>query len=261
MAQRGAYVANALLIPLHDQKGQLQVRAGWGGGYGLEVSYSLTNHIALFSTAKLDWGARNHTTFLGSTYVQHNNNRLLQSGIGYFKQFDRRYLNRMELYTGVGASSIDNYWYYAGGSGSKEFTRARYRTAFSQFNVGKKGRRSDIAFGARLAYSRYLDFAYYDNHPNMRYIRYRYEQVRVMTLEPAVSYGYRWKKFKAAVQGGVALPLATSKANLVAVHTTDAGATVQSIQEKPPLGALLGQISLQYRFDLGKKDKPAIETN
>ena len=261
MAQRGAYIANALLTPLHDQRGQLQVRAGWGGGYGLDVSYSVTNHIALFSSAKLDGGTRNHTTILGSTYVQHNNNHVLQGGLGYFKQFDRRYLNRVEMYTGAGTSSVDNSWYYTRLSDSKEFTRARYWTAFSQINLGKRGRSSDIIFGMRLAYSHYQDFAYYDNHPNVRYIRYRYEQVRVITLEPAVSYGYRWRGFKAAVQGGVALPLATSEANLVAVHTTDAGSIVRSMKESPSLGALLGQISLQYRFDLNKKDKPSSEAD
>lgn len=254
LAQRDYYIPKGLLMPLHDQQGQVQLAAGWGGGYGVELSYAATKHVALFSTATLDRGTRYHTTLLGSRYKQYNNNYVLQGGVGYFNALNHSRINRIEAYAGAGVGSVDNSWYYLRLPESTEFTRARYWTAFSQFNLGHRGRTSDLIFGMRLAYSIYHTLAYYDNHPNVQYIRYRGEGLQGLTLEPAVSYGYRWKGFKAAIQGGVAVSVLAPTTTLIATHALDAGPVVTSTREKMPLGALLGRISLQYQFKPRKEN-------
>ncbi|MBC6609670.1 hypothetical protein H8B15_01970 [Hymenobacter sp. BT507] len=251
-AQRDYYIPKALLTPLHDQKGQLQIAAGWGGGANLQVSYAATNHLAVFSTVALDPFTHTRTT-LFSRYKQNNNNYVLQGGAGYFGRLNYRRLNRIEVYTGVGIQDINSSWYFVSLSESEEYTRARYWTAFSQLNIGKTWAKGELVFGLRLAYSRYLDFSYYDDHPNSRAYQYRYEQLQGVTLEPAVSYGYHWKRFKLTAQGGIAAPVFVPQARLHTTQRTDTTPLLTVGQEQVPLAALLGRISLHYQF--GPKTK------
>lgn len=249
-AQRGYYTPKALLLPLHEEKKQLQVAAGWGGGYGVEVSYAATTHLAFFSTATFDQRTYTRTQLFGSRYKQHNDNYSWQGGVGYFSHIEHRRLNRMEWYAGAGITGVTNSRYSIDFPDNEEYIKARYWTTFSQLNIGKKGVKKEIVFGVRLAYSRYLDFTYYEAQP----YQYRYENLQGITLEPAISYAYRWKRFKAAMQGGFAVPLFAPKAYVYTTSLAAAAPTVTIMREQMPFGALLGRISLQYRFNLRKEE-------
>lgn len=251
-AQRGYYIPKALPIPLHEQKQQVQVAAGWGGGYGLDVSYAATNHLAFFSTATLDQRTYTRTRLFGGLYKQYNDNFALQGGVGYFSQTKYRRLNWVEWYAGAGVTNVNNSQHSVDFPEDEECIKARYWTTFSQLNIGKKGVKGELVFGVRLAYSRYLDFTYYDAY--QRGLSYQYENLQGITLEPVISYGYRWKGFKAAIQGGFAAPLFAPKARLRTTQPTAATPVITVLREQMPLAALIGRISLHYRLDLRKKE-------
>lgn len=253
LAQRDYYTPKALLIPLHDQKNQLHVSLGRGGGYDLNLCYSLTEHFAVFSTANLDYTVHRRVTILGSRFNILKDDHVVKAGIGYFSKIDKPLASVIEAYLGVGTSKIDNYWYFKGYTDG-EFTKARYRSFFGQFNAGKKMRLGEIALGIRVAYSKYSDFVYYSDHPNTYYITYRYVDLEGVSVDPVVSYScYIWKGLKLNAQAGVAIPLYSPPASFITTHTTNDGVTVLVHEESPGLSSLIGRLSVQYNFDFGKK--------
>lgn len=53
-SQREYYTPKALIIPVHTQSEQLHLSLGRGGGYDANLSYALTKHLAVFTTAALN---------------------------------------------------------------------------------------------------------------------------------------------------------------------------------------------------------------
>ena len=249
-AQRDFYTPKSLIIPLHDQKNQLHVSVGGGGGYDLNISYAFTDKFALFHTATFDNGSKRRITILGDRYNVDRNDYVLKGGLGYFFKAKKKEFSIMEVYAGAGLSNIDNYWYYTGETDG-EFTQARYWTVFGQFNSGKKIRRSELALGLRLAYSQYTNFRFYSNHPNMSYIKCSYENPGGLTVDPVASYSYVLKGFKLNAQVGWAIPLSFS--SVQQTSTDDYSGTVVSSEAKFFLWSVLGRLSVQYNFNLGNR--------
>lgn len=136
-AQRDFYTPKSLIMPLHDWKNQLHVSVGRGGGYDVNISYALTDKVALFHTATLDNGTKSRTTIFRDRYYNDRNDYVWRGGAGYYFKAENKAFPLIEVYGGAGFSKIDNYWYFAGETDG-EFTEAKYWTAFGQFNAVRK---------------------------------------------------------------------------------------------------------------------------
>lgn len=250
LAQREFYTPKSLIIPLHDQKNQLHISVGRGGGYDLNLSYAFTDKFALFHTATFDNASKKRISILGDRYNVDRNDYVLKGGLGYFSKTKNGTGSIIEAYAGAGVSKIDNYWYFVGDTDG-ELTQAKYWTVFGQFNYGKKMMRSDLAFGLRLAYSGYTDFRFYGNHPNTSDIKSNYENLRALTADPVVSYSYNLKRFKLNAQAGWVIPLGF--ASVQQTNTYHYSGTVTGSDEKVNLWSVLGRLSVQYNLNLGKQ--------
>lgn len=71
-------------MPLHDQKNQLHVSAGMGGGYDLNLSFAFTDKLAIFHTSTFDIGPKVRSTILGDRYYVWKNDYVFKDGLGYF---------------------------------------------------------------------------------------------------------------------------------------------------------------------------------
>lgn len=251
LAQREFYTPKSLLMPLHDQRNQLHVSAGMGGGYDLNLSYAFTDKFAIFHTATFAHGSKKRISLLGDRYNVEKNDYVLKGGLGYFSKPDDGLFSMVETYVGAGVSKIDNYWYFAGDSDG-EFTQASYWSVFGQFNAGNKAGRSEVAFGVRLAYSQYMDFDFYGNHPNTSSMKSSFENLSGFSLDPVASYSHKLKGFKLNAQVGWAIPVSFGSVTKSTLHTSDIGATVVTSEENVHLGSFLGRLSVQYNLNLGK---------
>lgn len=178
---------------------------------------------------------------------------VFNAGLGYFSKIDNPLVTIIEAYIGAGTSKVDNYWHFPGNTHG-EYTKAQYRTAFVQLNAGKKVSFGELAFGIRVAYSKYSDFGFYSSHPNTRYITKRYEGLEGMSADPAVSYSYLWKGFKLNAQVGGAIPVFFPSTKFITTHSLNDGDIVFENEERNPrLYSLIGRICVQYNLNLGKK--------
>ena len=64
-AQKEYYIPKPLIIPSHDEKQQLYTSIGRGSGYNLHISYSVTNHFAIFTTGVLDQDTKKENKLVG----------------------------------------------------------------------------------------------------------------------------------------------------------------------------------------------------
>lgn len=247
LAQREFYTPKSLIIPLHDQKNQLHVSAGVGGGYDLNLSYAFTDKLALFHTATWVNGSKKRRSIVWDRYNVEKDDYVLKGGLGYFSKTKNGLGSIIEAYVGAGVSKIDNYWYFTGETDG-EFTQAKYWSIFGQFNIGKRINRSEFAFGLRLNYSQYTDFSFYSNHPYSLGLKSQYDNVRGLSADPVASYSYVFKSFKLNAQAGWAFPL--SRASVQKTDRYDFDGTVVSSEEDVLLWSLLGRLSVQYNLNL-----------
>lgn len=252
-AQRDFYTPKSLIIPLHDEEKQLFASLGRGGGFDLNLSYTFTSKLALFSTATIDVGNKKRSTLMGSKYNIHKDDYTLKGGLGYFTKLDNRLWTNFEAFVGVGTSKIDNYWHFTNNMESIEYTQANYWSAFAQLNAGRKKLNSDYAIGLRFTYSNYTDFRFFDDHPNLNYIKSSYKNLHGLSADPVMSYSYNLKKIKINAQAGLAFPITKPSITQIDTHTTYDGTTPiitqVSSEEKVFLVNVLGRLSIQYTLD------------
>lgn len=256
LAQKEFYTPKSLIIPLHDKENQLHVSVGKGGGYDLNLSYALTDKLAIFSAATFDTDTKKRVSILSDKYNVERNDLVLKGGFGYLFKEANPYFPIIEAFVGAGASRIDNYWYFKGDD-SGEVTNARYWTAFGQLNAGNKIGRSEYGVGIRLAYSHYTDFDFYDTHPYNSARKSSYENLKGLTADPVVSYSYNLYGIKLNAQVGLAVPVFTSSANRIDTQTTFEGTseirTINKSKEDVYLFSVLGRLSVQYNLNFNKQ--------
>lgn len=248
LAQGDFYTPKSLIIPLHDQKNQLHVSLGRGGGYDLNLSYAFLKHFAVFNTVTIDNEIKKRITIMGDRYNVDRNDYVVKGGLGYFSRTETAKLSIFEAYVGGGLSKIDNYWYFKDDDDG-DLTQAKYWTVFGQINGGKKIKRSEYAMGLRIAYSEYTDISFYSNHPNSSYTRSSYNNLKGFSVDPVISYSYILNGFKLNAQAGLAVPGDLGSTSRIDSHTT----TVIRSEENVPLWAILGRLSVQYNINFNKQ--------
>lgn len=83
LAQKEYYTPKSLIMPLHDQKNQLHVSAGMGGGYDLNLSFAFTDKLAIFHTSTFDIGPKVRSTILGDRYYVWKNDYVFKGGLSW----------------------------------------------------------------------------------------------------------------------------------------------------------------------------------
>lgn len=254
LAQKSSYTPKALLIPLHDQKKQFHFSLGRGGGYDFNVSYAFTNRLAIFSTVVLDNDTKKRISIFGDRYNVDRNDFVFKGGLGYFTKTVNPLFPLLEAYLGAGTSKIDNYWYYTGNTYGN-ITQARYRSIFGQFNAGKRMLKSNYGIGLRLTYSEYTDFIFYDT--NNTSVKSRYENLRGLTADPAISGGYNLYGFSINAQLGAAFPLFNMLIDRTDTHTyvgaPHLNTTINSKGDKAQFFSFIGRLSVQYNLNLDRQ--------
>ena len=158
-AQKEYYIPKALIIPIHDQKNQLHISAGRGGGYDLNLSYTVTNHLALFTAGTYDRGTKKRLMLLGGHNNIKKDDRVLKAGLGLFYKCGPHGI--LETYAGAGYYSVKNYWYFDieyPGDG----TWANFWNVFSQINISAEGAKHEWTAALRLSYNKYTKFEFFD---------------------------------------------------------------------------------------------------
>lgn len=248
--QKEFYIPKALLIPLHSQKQQLNVSLGYGGGVDLNCSYSFTNHFAGFITGNLNLATYKRSTIgFGDEYKIVKNDYNATLGIGYFNKGEVAFI---ETYLGAGINRVNNHWSFIDNSDGAEYTKAHYWNVFSQVNIGRKGKEIEYGVAGRLSYSKYSNMKFYDTHPNMSDVTRRYEELKILSLEPALFFGFEIKKIVIDTQIGLVLPLNTGKFNQI---NSFANQSVTNEMKDVREFSLFGRVSLRYYFNFSKDDK------
>jgi hypothetical protein len=256
-AQNHYYIPKSLIIPVHTQKQELHVSLGSGGGYEANVSYALANHLAVFTSGTFKKGTIRRSGLTGDRLKYHKDDYVLKGGIGYFRATNHSFINFVESYLGVGNYKVDNYRYFVDQiSLGESFTQARFWNAFWQVQATNKTPKSERTAALRLSYSRYSDLQFWDNHPNVRFIKSRYEGLWGVSLDPVVGYSYLLHGFKLNLQAGLSIPL-----TWVQVAEIDTFVYPNQPTEMRPdngitkmgLGTVLGKISIQRNFVFTRK--------
>lgn len=254
LAQKEFYTPKSLLIPLHDQKNQLHLSLGRGGGYDVNLSYAFTDRLALFSAATFDNDKKKRISIIGDRYDVKRSDYAIKGGLGYFAKADNPEFPILEAYLGAGITRVDNYWHFKGDPDG-EVTQARYWSVFGQLNAGKRVSQSEYGLGLRLTYSQYMDFSFYDTYSP--FTRSSYKNLGGLTADPAISAGYHLYGVSINAQVGVAIPLIAPSVERTDTHTTYEGtaesSTVINSEEKVRLFSFIGRLSLQYTLNFNKQ--------
>ncbi|SIT92548.1 hypothetical protein [Pontibacter indicus] len=256
LAQKEFYTPKSLFIPLHDQKNQLHMSFGRGGGYDVTLSYAFTNKLALFTAATFDKGTKKRISIIGDRYDVDRNDYTFKGGLGYFSRTDNNEFPLLEAYVGAGITEVDNYWHFKGDADG-EVTQARYWSVFGQINAGKRLTKSEYGLGLRLTYAQYTDFNFRNTHPNASATQSNYQNLRGLTADPAISAGYTLYGVNINAQIGVAIPLFAPSVERTDTHISYEGSTetktFRSSEDKIHLYALIGRLSVQYKLNFNQK--------
>lgn len=254
LAQKEFYTPKSLVIPLHDQKNQLHISFGRGGGYDFNLSYAFTDKLALFSAATFDHDTKKRISIIGDRYDVDRNDYAIKGGLGYFIRTGNPEFPIVEAYVGTGITKIDNYWHFEGDTDG-EATQAHYWSVFGQFNAGKRVSESEYGLGIRFTYTQYTDFSFYDTYFSST--KSSYKKLRGLTADPAISAGYTLYGININAQLGVAIPLLAPSAERTDTHTTYEGTaetkTFIKSEEKIRLYSFIGRLSLQYKLNFNRK--------
>jgi len=245
-AQKEFYIPKALITPVHDQKNQCHISAGRGGGWDLNMSFSMSHHFALFTSGTFDKGTKKRVTLFGDRYNLKKDDYALKAGLGWFHKTDKKRFSRVfEVYGGVGSYRVRSYGYFIDYSESIDSTIADFRNVFLQINISRIEKKQELTFAMRLAYSKYLrmEFFSYNLYTNASDPKSEYSPLWGVTADPAIAYSYKISELKFNAQFGLSLPLTRAKI----IHP--AGYDYVS------LATILGRIAVQYNFNFSKKNK------
>jgi hypothetical protein len=245
-SQKEFYIPKALITPVHDQKNQLHVSAGRGGGWDLNLSYSVSNHLALFTSGTFDNGTKKRISLFGDRYNLKKDDHALKAGVGFFyRPVKMRYYNVVEAYGGMGVYRVRNYSYFIDDYESIDSTIADFWNIFLQINVCRKEKKQELTLALRLAYNKYTNMESFTYHSstNTSDPRDEYKNLWGITADPVVAYSYKAKELKFNVQLGLSLPL------------TRARITQPARYDRVGLATILGRIAVQYNFNFSKKNK------
>jgi len=247
-AQKEYYIPKALIIPFHDQKNQLHVSAGRGGGYDINLSYSISNHFAVFTAGVLDKDTKKRRSLFGDRLNIQKDDHVAKAGFGYFFKVNKRLYNIIETYAGIGFYKVENYRYFID-SRVGDSTIANFWNIFWQINICRKEKKQELAFALRFAYSRYDSINFFSTDWNVRYPTSSYKNLGGISADPAISYSYKLYKFKFNVQCGLSLPLFWVKATKV---DRDFNQSVRTYKQQVAPAAILGRLSIQYGLSLAR---------
>lgn len=249
-AQKGFFIPNPLVIPVHTQANQLHVSLGIGRGYNLNASYAVTDHLALFASGSLNKGTSKRRGLIGgSRFNLETDDHTVTGGLGYFSAQNPASGLTIETYLGAGKYKANNYWYFVKYGGTETATQAEYWNVFGQLDILTVKRKSEAGIAVKLAYNRYNYFQFYDFNGDPQ-ARNRYENVWSINMEPVGSYSYKWRKLKLNAQVGISFPLLTDYVRWYVMDpATQEERLIDSAEVNSGLGALIGSISLQYNFN------------
>ncbi|TMI77739.1 MAG: hypothetical protein E6H10_18440 [Bacteroidetes bacterium] len=228
-AQKEFYTPKALITPVHDKKNQLHISAGRGGGWDLNVSFSVSNHLAIFASGTFDKGTKKRISLFGDRYNLEKNDYALKAGFGFFsKPAKTRHYNVVEAYGGVGFYRVRNYSYFIHDYESIDSTIADFWNVFLQINVCRKENKQELTLALRLAYNKYTDMEFFTYHfsTNTSDPRDVYKNLWGVTADPVVAYSYKIKALKFNAQLGLSLPLTRAKIIQPAVYSYIGLATI-----------------------------------
>lgn len=203
IAQVEYYIPKALVIPVHTAGHQLHTSLGAGGGMDVNVSYALTDRLALFTTATINKGRRGRRGFFNNTYSIQKSDYAFTGGAGYFKRNEGKFINHLETFVGFGNYKVDNFQYTGWmWEGHGYETDATYWNLFWQLNAIHKVRKHELAAALRVAYSTYVQLEWLKKDPNINFQKNSFEGLRGLTFEPFVSYSFLHQKIKFNCQLG-----------------------------------------------------------
>ncbi len=257
-AQRKHYTPPALVMPLHAQRNQLHTSLGIGRGVDINLSYALSDHLAVFATGTLHNGWSRNRSLLAGMLGGHpsyykKDNQALAGGLGYFWRPDANSSKRFETYVGAGKFYVDVYRESEKGTGYFiSSVQTGYWSLFWQLSSGRKVKKSEMAAAVRISYSNYDDL-YHKDQGGM-YKPSVTEGLWGMHIDPALSYSYLWRSFKFNGQLGFSWPLFKVAAKETRTEYFLGEEIVTTEVERQSVGlAGLARLSVQYTFDLNHK--------
>jgi hypothetical protein len=238
------YIPKALIIPVHKNSQELHVSLGKGGGTDLNISYALTKHLALFTTANVNKGVSLRRSFFGGWHRIRKNDYAFKGGIGYFASVDGKLIHQIESYAGYGKHKVHNNRFFKDEPEVYGFeTNAAFYNIFWQIQATHKTGRCELTAALRLAYSKYSYLEYLNKHPNDMTGTVSIEEMWGRTIDPAIGFSYIMNNWRCNLQLGV-----SGFSNTITIHQ-GAGTAEYG------LDAPLGRISIQKNFQLRKKNQ------
>jgi hypothetical protein len=243
-SQHEYYIPKALIVPVHKNNRELHLSLGKGGGTDVNVSYALTKHLAVFTTANVNKGRSARRNFFGDWYFIRKDDYAFKAGIGYFTSVDGKLIHQIESYAGYGKYKVHNNRFFKAEPEVYGFeTNAAFYNIFWQVQATHNSGRCELTAALRLAYSKYSYLQYLNKHPNDMTGTVSIEGIWGRTIDPAIGFSYLFNNFKLNLQLGF-----SGFSNTITIHQ---GAGTAGYG----LDASLGRISIQKNFQFQKRDK------
>jgi hypothetical protein len=254
-SQHHYFKQRAFPIVSHDHKNQLSVSAGWGRGFDLGLSYSLSDHLSLFGSAAINEKLLKIWGFWYDTY-RRMNDRFYLSGLKYYTDLKSDAFNRLNLYAAFSSTSTHQTW---GSSntialdGSAPYTKTHYNSFYIGAEAISEKRKFEAAWTVRYCYSAYNHFEYKNEGHDVSQAPDLIKNLGTHNLETYVSVGPKIGRLKISGQIGMSFPLAKAYGEQSFLFNQGSGTTVITTSIPVDHTAFIARLGIQYNLDFSRK--------
>ena len=195
------YIPSPKNIPLFEKKGEVQIETGVSDNYVfVSGSYAFSKKYALITNGFLAFGNFSEEEYLNDLlytisygylggYI--SKNRYVEIGLGRYNLLPSSRW-RLEAFAGAGYSMTKQ------GNEFSQFRKDnRYYQGFTQANISRKLKRTEIGWSLRMAYSDF-QFKSFPRHSQEMI----YHNFGALHVEPLMFFRFGGKHFHGVVRGG-----------------------------------------------------------
>jgi hypothetical protein len=249
------YIPKGPITIMNESKNQLRTTIGYGEGFFIGLSYSITERISLSAEGFLQKEGRTIEGFaMASSRRLEIDDKMLQVGISWAGQIHFFNSDKFEVIFGATYSDVDRLSYILPETTSlREFTRADYTGIFAQWNMAWNNKRLEYIFCTRISASYFDEVNHtksYLLHSSNTWadnsITNTWTNYMILTADPVFGIGYSLtKSLQCNLQCGLSLPLYQK------IFVGDYFGFPWISTHKNM--ALLYKIGVQYKLDFGEK--------
>lgn len=211
VSQEGYHIPKAVMVPANDRPHQLHTETGYGEGFYIGLSYSVSNKFTILVDGFRQDERRTYKTIFGSKRRTEISDFVLRFGLARSYPVNIQKISLFEVILGSAYSHVDRTSYFLPVNVlPKDYTETDYLSIFAQSNLVIAKNKYKVTFSLRISGSFYDKVLYYEIYsaPNKE----KLENFMILSADPAVSFNYTIiKNVELVSQAGLSMQISHNR--------------------------------------------------